>query len=728
MKLFMLEFTGKNIKEVESPKETISVNEKKLLSCISEIKKLILKFSSGVPAKGDVELRDHNLMILLPWYKYLTEAFKQPAISDEKIIELVSLTTNILELVATDDITGMKSGTNFFYEPSESRSAYARQIPVDISMGHLELRSYNFLTISELEKISSSPREGEILVNSIDELRNLLSGKKKLKKTDQVVLRLKEPFIGFEAYETFLSELFNLKSSLNFSVSTYGWVKLNNDIGCLVGFSRTGSHFIDQRMPSVINTHGVSQSLSMVPKAEVWRAKIQAPISRKKITEDKQSLEEDHQYLLDTWLDNLKELPFVELCNGLVNEISKFGLDNSLAAFLFILKNINLESWQKSIIYKKVIRLIRYDGKPDFEKETYLGKILSRHLDHYQKFFSDPESNGIKPDVFLTRSGLSANGAALMLVNDLFNQSERKFARTYGWYYENEPPKDWAETSVGEANIFLVISEPNSPLADSDTDSYFKKRDEDIKNFLAKVRVKTDQKFVIIFDKTTDLLDHSLIPKTDLPPNLLVIETASLTKHQRGGKSYFYGAISIWNNQFSQETVESYVEDATGSLTPDGIFALPRLTRSEVEKDLENYQKLERTFFEILDKEQEDLPEEYRWQWQSYNYFGYLLPPKKVLDRYFDMGDQNLRNYVDGLFTTNALYHFFLTENADGFDKGDSFGMNNTRFTHFFLKENDRNIFCLRMGFGRKTSVEQMKNFAESFCKEMIGATKQLVV
>lgn len=46
MKLFMLEFTGKTIKEVESPKETISVNEKKLLSCISEIKKLILNFNS----------------------------------------------------------------------------------------------------------------------------------------------------------------------------------------------------------------------------------------------------------------------------------------------------------------------------------------------------------------------------------------------------------------------------------------------------------------------------------------------------------------------------------------------------------------------------------------------------------------------------------------------------------------------------------------------------------
>ncbi|MFZ5437796.1 MAG: hypothetical protein ACOZAK_01985 [Patescibacteria group bacterium] len=724
----MLEVIKQSTQEREKHPETFSLNEKKLLSCIEEIRKLIFDFNSGVPAKGDTETRNRNLMILVPWYKYLTEVFKHPEVTDGKITELISLTANILELVATDDITGMKSGTGFFYQSSENRSAYVRQMSVDISIGHLEVKSYNFLAVSEIEKIFSAAKENEILVQSIDELRNLLSGKKRLDKTDKVTLRLREPFIGFEAYETFLSELFNLRGKLNFPVSIYGWVKLNNEIGYLVGFSRTGSHFTDQKMPAVIDTHGVSQPLSMVPKSEIWRAKVQSPLAKKKLAQSKKDFEDDHQHLLDTWSQPVKKLEFVGVCDALVEQIANFSLDESLTAFLFILKNIDLESWQKSIIYKKVIRFIRYDGKTDSDKQIYLEKILGRHLDHYQEFFSDPNNIGNRPDVFLTRSGLSANGVALMIANDLFDPEDRKFAEMYGWYYENKPPSGWKETPVDEANILLVISEPNPPLADSDPARYFKQRNQDVKRFLARAKEEKEQRFVIILDKTTDLLDHSLLPKNDIPPNLLVIETASLTKHQRGGKSYFYGAISIWNNQFDHKTVNSYIEAATGSLTPDGIFALPRLTKTEVSRDLENYRELEKVFMDVLQVKQADIPENYRWQWQSYNYFGYLLPPKQILERYFIGKEDSLRGYVDGLFNTNALYHFFLREDAEGFDKGDSFGMNNTRFTHFFLKENDRNIFCLRMGFGRKTTVEQMKNFANSFCDEIVSAIRQLVV
>ncbi len=87
-----------------------------------------------------------------------------------------------------------------------------------------------------------------------------------------------------------------------------------------------------------------------------------------------------------------------------------------------------------------------------------------------------------------------------------------------------------------------------------------------------------------------------MIPLEDIPTNVTIITTASLTKYQRGELNYFFGSIMVYNNSNLTHELQKRIDVTIGKLNTDQILALPRLRKSEIIRNSENRQKNREAF------------------------------------------------------------------------------------------------------------------------------------
>jgi len=671
----------------------------------------------------------NEISLLICWFDFLLETAKA-SLSENQANQLVSLTSCLLELVVSDDIAKFRFDREALKKQDidKNKSTYARQFFTPFSVGPLTVNTNSILTHSELAYIFEHPDKEDIRILSCEEL---LSG-----DIDQTCWRvyLAEEFSDVDSFLAFLAKYRQVpKQHKQAFFFAFARIRLTDHVGCIVSFGDNGE-IIKVSSESYIR-QGVIQLVSPVAKSQLWRAALSTkdqPVSSRGDTLSHVSLV---QYFTNCFQYCLSSIPMSESERDQIDALNEQTKERHTLTpeklLLWLVSSLEkIETWQRGLLYKKLIRVLRYDAANETDKQDYLSAIEQRHQEHFQQLLADPTIDAL-PSVLFTRSGISANGVALMAAKEILSASgmdQVSVHETPGWYFENQSPNLWQKVAPQTANVLLVNIEPNAPEWDQTTPEFFLKRDEEITEFLTQVGQNPQSRFVLIVDKTSDLLNHDYLSNGGIPENLTVFETASLTKHQRGGRLYFFGLLASWHNPLSADQMQKLVTIAMGELTPDSVFALSRIGAKEVNQQIGHNKLLSSEFARILDSLQTYLPRDERWQWQAYTYFGFLLPPKKTVVDHFAKLSLEKNSISRSLTNIELAVDAFLDDNKDlstGFEKGDSFGLDMTRITPFRIDYENKitqPISTLRVGFGRKTSVEQMRHFAEYILSKIVNS------
>ena len=400
---------------------------------------------------------------------------------------------------------------------------------------------------------------------------------------------------------------------------------------------------------------------------------------------------------------------------------------------------------------------------------------LQRHREHYQRAFGREHAVFGQSHVLLTRSGVSCNEAAIRVIAENYQEQGQPPAKAYimpGWYYENvstikafySPVEDY-----DDASVVFIDYEPNAPnVPVRFPEGYEAHRETVIAHMKLKARAEavrakqvgeTPQKFYIVVDKTTDPTYQSFHEGEDLPSNLEIIETASITKHQKGERNYFFGAAWHWGTAETTKYLEEDAAEVGGTLTPWGIVHLPRITPQQVRDNLDHLHRQADEFAGAFEASQQQLPEAYRWRLERHNFFMFVIPPvQTILDcfRQRSTGPQAAGVYrakVDPQtgkttyrFTNEAK--FFLQMHGDydvaqygfkdfasqGIGAGDSFGLGDTRLSdlpgkfHDSTEGHDFDWNVLRVSIGADTPITALQNYGarvgENVARQVIELQK----
>ncbi len=304
------------------------------------------------------------------------------------------------------------------------------------------------------------------------------------------------------------------------------------------------------------------------------------------------------------------------------------------------------EEVEKRRKLRRLAVLVRNAGNPGA-----LARLESGHISHYESLMA---VEGIKPGVILTRSGTSANETAVCGVARMAIGSKAYCHE--GWYYENarsvmryfDEAKGVDDATCCFVNLIPCYPETLLKLDSKAGSSYLNPR-ETIDRFISKAKAHPQERHFLVIDKTSDLLFS--IPPSSIPRNLEVVETASLSKHQRGARNYFYGMVVSRGSDLMGEVLRTERGNQMASLTPFGIVNLPRLTATEIRERREHLLNLNRIFAENFDEMQGGVAEEFRSRTEIQDGFVYIIPPIEAVIRQLDQFSK------DGVLPGRKLFH-----------------------------------------------------------------------
>ena len=473
--------------------------------------------------------------------------------------------------------------------------------------------------------------------------------------------------------------------------------------------------------------------LSEIPRPEVWRASLEAGVPIYRDSNEKFS----------------ENPSFADMSAGEIEkklkELTDFGTYHTMKP------GEASEARRTSIVAKMLM-------EHDTQKAE---QLLSRHKAFYKRSYGFEHPIFGQADMTLTRSGVSANEAAIYaILQDRENGLKLPSYTMPGWYFENrnEIRRFFSQqTDPAEAQAFFINAEPNVPVWGQLGERDYKiERNKLVENVITRAKETPSKKYYIVLDKTTDLLWKPFEGRNDLPKNLVIIETASLTKHQRGERKYFFGAMWTYGPKEIQKKIDDVMVHVRGALTTDAIGYVPRIRPSEVAQNLATIKEKQEAFTRGMQEAQEGLPDEYRWTLDHHNYFSYTKPPyDAVLKRFVELApeevgqkvqddkkqhipsqfhdlindedvsdvlDNYLESYADtstrmaagGLYGDGKPY-------PEGVQPGDSFGLNVTRLCYIkHVLENPLDgkymqLSTSRFSFGYKTPQEVLYERGKHF-------------
>lgn len=290
--------------------------------------------------------------------------------------------------------------------------------------------------------------------------------------------------------------------------------------------------------------------------------------------------------------------------------------------------NAHLDPWRRGALRRLAVHARAV------EDPARLELFAAGHARHYARLLRQGRQ---EPDVMLTRSGVSANEIAIAAVARILGRDASAWAHP-GWYYENRASLVTHFTRAQQADaralfVSLLSTVPDRLLALDRTEEAgvpLSAR-EAARLFLQGARRRPAERHCLVIDKTAHLLWSPAEWGEAIPENVTLLETASLTKQQRGGRNYFFGLLAHHGPRGDFQIVEEEAREQFGSLTPFGVVNLPRLTPSEILATQEVFRKANEAFalgFEML---QEGVPEGIRWSVERHGAFSYLLPPVERL-------------------------------------------------------------------------------------------------
>lgn len=336
-----------------------------------------------------------------------------------------------------------------------------------------------------------------------------------------------------------------------------------------------------------------------------------------------------------------------------------------------------------------------------------LEDLIESYKKNYAKVLGREHKSFGQPEVLLTRSGVSTNGAVIEAISKYYEarsagSTEPKpiAYRMPGFFFENHKDiesgfsrsQNEAE-NLENATVFFVNYAPGVSGINF-SEGYDAEREKVIAQVKKKAFENPNTPYFLVLDKTCNPLYSAFQSDEELPINLNIFETSSLTKHQRGGQNYFFGDALYWGDPSLVPLLQDAVKEKRGTLTPLSILNMPLMGRSELQENMEHVKKLGVAAAEELDLLQKDIPESKRWRIDNYSYIGYLIPPE----------DDDAEGDLEKSFLQLGA------EEPEGIILGTSFGLNTTMLVSY-ESFYDVNAMRLRIGYGLQTTPEQMRDF-----------------
>ena len=292
-----------------------------------------------------------------------------------------------------------------------------------------------------------------------------------------------------------------------------------------------------------------------------------------------------------------------------------------------------------------------------------------------------------KEEVLLIGSGTAANETSLFVARDLMDKG-RVYRHPF-WYYENEVSvfRLFGENIVkseNQADILLINLEPTNhfTLADPNSETPLL---EVIENFVQRAVTLPNERFLLIIDVTTDPnLSLSDFIKRDLPQNLILIKTVSATKHQKGGRDYFFGVISFATSAQTfdavSEKISNYARLIAGELPDLNVVYFPRPTSVWLAEKRRRTSVLNRCLAKIR-----SFPNSQGWSITPYTFHSFVFPPASIVNKISEFcaktSEEEIKRKMFQIndFIYKAIVYTVERSAIDDVEIGDSFGLPVTR-------------------------------------------------
>lgn len=277
----------------------------------------------------------------------------------------------------------------------------------------------------------------------------------------------------------------------------------------------------------------------------------------------------------------------------------------------------------------------------------------------------------------LFSSGTSSNEAVMLSLQSIG-------ARAYvhqNWYYENNKTADniFKERveEVTQADILLVNFEPTNYFR---LDGVEENSLESIKEFVVSAIVDPERRKYLVIDSTVNpLFTLREFGFDEIPPNLVLIKTVSVTKHQDGGRNYFFGAVWTGNRELATR-IEELKGKVGGDLHESHIIHFPRPTAESLRNKRRKVAEANRTLTLNMNGKGE-------WNIVPYSYHSFIFPPQSLVDRIVQTGKTNLTDELDIVVKAiNDQLFGIIASTVEEFgdaqiEMGDSFGLPQTRIS-----------------------------------------------
>lgn len=364
-------------------------------------------------------------------------------------------------------------------------------------------------------------------------------------------------------------------------------------------------------------------------------------------------------------------------------------------------------------------------------------EFYGRLKEHYHALFDREHPVFGSPHLLLTRSGVSANEVAIRGVSTILGNDKTPAFRVPGWYFENNESIERNFDENGDpqqSQAFFMSYEPIAIMF-RDPNAYAVARDESPQFLIDLARRNPRRPYFMVVDKTTNLLYETFQQGQTLPENLTFIETASLTKHQRGGRNYFFGMVLFWGRTPDFFAMKSQLDLSQGNLTDLEIIHFPRLREREIKRRRAKFRRLGQAVFESSKAHKQANGS--LWDIESYDCYAFIIPPMDLLikdylqdinkkpDQVTRLEKDDFVRYlkergldVEGLYDVCYKIGF-----PKGIELGDSFGLDNTRITAIaggMRSQNTESYFCtLRLSYGFNSSEEELQSYTAKLMEEL---------
>lgn len=337
-------------------------------------------------------------------------------------------------------------------------------------------------------------------------------------------------------------------------------------------------------------------------------------------------------------------------------------------------KNNEPESVYRKMLRRKSIIYVNAGVDRAHDWETQTKSHWKKILDREQK---DP---GVHSEIFLFNCGFSANESVIYALSRL---AHGNVFRHPFWYFENN--QSISELFLGQ--MTSTISDAEAAFINLEPTNYSFLENQEvptppldaIKTFIERAKQHSSKRFYLVIDATVDpafsledLIDGSI------PSNLAFIKTVSITKHQGGGRNYFYGAASVINGAEVSKEIEKYREELGGKLFEQQSVFFPRTSIEKIRSRKQRVSMLNKHIAHKNDNGE-------TWQIIPYTFHSFLYPPRKFIDavvkycQELPYNERTTRMTVVNKRVADLLTEVVTNLNIPTIEHGDSFGLPETR-------------------------------------------------